>query len=143
MTIKECWNLIGRDTFLAITWELDFSQACSLHRMLMNHKNFYFTQIPDKTNDVIFLKSPKTMFLDHFWPFLVIFAWWGFFPKNSALSHMTIYGPLTACWVSEKIMSQFREKLQTDGRMDGRTNAPYFLGPFSTRRGAQEIPSQK
>ena len=32
--------------------------------MLMNHKNFHFTQIPDKTNDMIFLKSPKTIFTD-------------------------------------------------------------------------------
>ena len=38
--------------------------------MLMNHKNFHFTQIPDKTNDMIFLKSPKTLFLDRFWSFL-------------------------------------------------------------------------
>ena len=38
--------------------------------MFMNHKNFYFRQIPDKSNDVISLKSPKTMFLDHFWSFL-------------------------------------------------------------------------
>ena len=97
LTIKEYWNLIGREQFLAITWEPDFSQACSFCRMLMNHKNFHFTQIPDKTNDMIFLKSPKTMFLGHFWPFLVIFAQWGFFPKNPALSHTTIYGPLTSC----------------------------------------------
>ena len=143
LTIKEYWNLIGREPFLAITWEPGFSQACSFRRMLMNLKNFHLTQIPDKTNDTIFLKSPKILFWGHFWSILVIFAWWGFFPKNPALSHITIYGPPTACWVSEKIMSQFREKLQTDGRMDGRTNAPYFLGPFSTRRGAQEIPSQK
>ena len=34
--------------------------------MLMNHNNFCFTQIPDKTNDVIFLKSPKILFLGHF-----------------------------------------------------------------------------
>ena len=34
--------------------------------MLMNRKNFHFTQIPDETNDVIFLKSPETIFLDHF-----------------------------------------------------------------------------
>ena len=65
--------------------------------MLMNHKNFRFLQIPDKTNDVIFLKRPKTMFLGRFCPFLVIFARWGFFPKNPALSHTTIYGPLTPC----------------------------------------------
>ena len=36
----------------------------------MNHNNFRFTQIPDKTNDMIFLKSPKTMFLGHFRLFL-------------------------------------------------------------------------
>ena len=36
----------------------------------MNHKNVHFTQIPEKTNDVIFLKSPKTMFWTHFWSFL-------------------------------------------------------------------------
>ena len=94
--IKEYWNIIGREPFLAITWEPDFSQACSFRRMLINHKNFRFAQIPDKTNDVIFLKSPKTLFLGH-WPFLVIFARWGFFPKNPALSHINIYGPLTPC----------------------------------------------
>ena len=38
--------------------------------MLMNHKNFRFTQIADKTIDMIFLKSPKTLFLGHFWSFL-------------------------------------------------------------------------
>ena len=52
----------------AFTWELDFPQACSFLRILMNRKNFDFTQIPDKTNNAIFLKSPKTMFLGHFWP---------------------------------------------------------------------------
>ena len=76
--IKEYWNLVGQEQFLATTWEPDFFQACSFHRMLMNHKNFRFTQIPDKTNDMIFLK---------------IF----FFPKNPALSRITIYGPLTPC----------------------------------------------
>ena len=70
LMIKEYWNLIGQEPFLAITCELDFSQACSLRRMLMNHNNFHFTQIPDKTNDMIFLKNPKTMFLDHFRSFL-------------------------------------------------------------------------
>ena len=72
MTVKEYWNLTGQEPFLAITLEADFSQACSFQRMLINHKNIDFTQTPDKTNDMIFLKSPKTMFLGHFWPFLVI-----------------------------------------------------------------------
>ena len=73
LTIKEYWNLIDREQFLAITWEVDFSQACNFHRMLMKHKNFRFTQIPENTNDMIFLKCPKTLFLGHFdhsaqWP---------------------------------------------------------------------------
>ena len=34
--------------------------------MLMNHKNFCFTEIADETNDMIFLKSPKTLFLGRF-----------------------------------------------------------------------------
>ena len=62
--IKEYRNLIDREWFLVITWEPDFSQSCSFRRMLMNHTNF------DKTNDMIFLKSPKTIFLvifDLFW----------------------------------------------------------------------------
>ena len=71
LIIKEYWNLIGQEAFLPITWELDFSQAWSFRRMLMNHNNFHFTQIADKANDVIFLKSPKTMFLGHFRPFLL------------------------------------------------------------------------
>ena len=117
MTIKEYWNLIAQEPFLAITSEPGFSQKCSFHRMLMNHKNFHLTQIPDKTNDAIFLKSPKTKFMGHF---LVIFAWWGFFPKNPALSHATIYGPLTACYLLEKTNEPIPRKL-TDRWKDGHT----------------------
>ena len=75
--IKEYWNLIGQEPFLALTWEPDFSQARSFCRMLINHKNFHFTQIPDKTNIVMFLNGSKTMFLGHFWPL-------GIFSKKSA-----------------------------------------------------------
>ena len=97
LTIKEYWNLISQEPFLATTWETDFSQACSFCKMLMNHKSLRLTQIPDKTNDMIFLKSPKTLFLAYFWPFLAISAQWGFYSKNQVLSQKTIYGPLTQC----------------------------------------------
>ena len=86
--IKEYWNLISREQFFSLTWELDFSQAYSFPRILMNHKNFDFTQIPEKTNDMIFLKSSKTMFLGHFWPFLPE----GDFFQKIQLSNTTIYG---------------------------------------------------
>ena len=60
--------------------------------MLMNHKNFHFTQIPDKTNDVIFLKCPKTMFLgrfDHFGHFSQM----GIFSKKSGCHTEVDMGP--------------------------------------------------
>ena len=83
------WRLKNTEISLA---ESHFSQACSFRRMLMNHKNFHSTQIPDKTNDAIFL-SPKTMFLGHFWPFLVILPDGDFFLKIW-LCHTQLYmGP--------------------------------------------------
>ena len=63
----------------------------------MNHKNFDVTQIPDKTNDVIFLKSQKTMFLGHFWSFLPD----GDFFQKIAVTHNYIY---------PNIMLSFRKK---------------------------------
>ena len=39
-----------------ITSEADFFQACSFRKILIIHKNFRFTLIPDETNGVIFLK---------------------------------------------------------------------------------------
>ena len=46
---------------LAINLELGFSQASSFDRILMTHKNFHFTSSPNKSNDKIFLKGPKTL----------------------------------------------------------------------------------
>ena len=135
--IKEYWNLIDQETFLAITWEPDFSQAYSFRRMLMNHKNFHFlTQISDKTNNVISLKSPKTMFLGHFWPFLPDRD---FFQKLRLCYTQLYMGPYHHAKLQEKLMSQPRENLRADGRTerrrDRRTDRPYFIGPFWPRPG--------
>ena len=107
------WRLKNTETSLTkshfwLTWEPDFSQACSFRRMLMNHKNFHFTQISDKTNDMVFLKSPKTMFLGHFWPFFPD----GDFFQKIRLPHATIYGPLTPChiWTPKTPNTKFSEK---------------------------------
>ena len=101
--MQNFWAQIGPFPQMRIFENQIFSQGCSFCRMLMNQKNFHFTQIPGKTNDIIFLKSPKTK--NHvFEPFLTIFARWGFFPKNPALSHTTIYGPLTT------MLTKFQKK---------------------------------
>ena len=118
LMIKEDWNLIGQEPFLALTWELDFSQACSFCRMLMNLNNFHFTQVPDKTNDMIFLQSPKTMFLGHFRSFLHN----GNFFQKIWLCHTQLYmDPKHHAKFQKKMMSQSRENLRTDRRMDGQT----------------------
>ena len=60
--------------------------------MLMNHKNFRFTQIPDKTDYVIFLNSPKKPF---FGPFLTIFGDFypmGIFSKKSGYNTQLYMG---------------------------------------------------
>ena len=139
MTIKEYWNLIGQERFLASTWEQNFSQACSFCRMLMNHKNFHFTQIPDKTNDVILLKYPKTMFLGHFWPILVIFALGIFSKKFGSVTHHYIWAPNTMKnFFSEKTSELIPRKL-TDRWKDGRKDkwTPYFIAPFQPRLGVK------
>ena len=127
MAIKEYWNLIE-----------------SFCKMLMNHKNFHLIQVPDKTNDTIFLKSPKTLFLGQFWPFLVIFAWWGFFQKNPALSNATIYGLLTPCLVLKKTKKPIEKTYQqTERRMEGWTERwtgrPYRDLPGEARCPARAI----
>ena len=94
----------------------------------MNHRNFHFTQIPDKTNDKVFLNSPETMLLDHFWPFWSFLPNEVFFQNILALLHTAIYGPLTPCEVSEKTDEPNLRKL-TDKQKDGwRTHRPYFIG---------------
>ena len=123
LTITEYWNLIGREPFLAITWELDFSQACSFCRMLMSHKKFHFTQSSDKTNDLDFIKKYKNHALGSVLTIFVHFCPMGIFSKNLALSH-TIYGSLTQCIFSEKTNEPIPRKLtdrRKDGRMDGQT----------------------
>ena len=119
----EYWNLIGWEPF---TWELDFSQACNFLRMLMNHKNFDFKKIPDKNNAVIFLKSPKTMFLGQFWPFLP----YGFFFQKIQLCLTKLYMNFWHAKFQKKIITQSQENLWAD-----KSN---FIESFPPRPRAQQ-----
>ena len=56
--------------------------------MLKDYKKFRFAPIPDKNNDLIFLKSPKTLLFGPFEPFLTLV-----FSKYPALSHIAKYEP--------------------------------------------------
>ena len=141
MEIKEYWNLIGQGPLLAITWELEFSQACGFHRMYhKNHKNFHFTQIWDKTNATIFLKVQKqflTMF-GHFCPN------GDFFQKNPVLSHNYKWAPKTMLSFRKKPMNQSRENFRTDRRRDRRMEGwtdrqTCLIGPFRPRLGIQKL----
>ena len=109
--------------------------------MLMNHKNFHFTQISDNTNDVIFLKSPKTIIFGSFLTIFGQFCPMGIFsnPKNLALSHKAIYGPPTPRSVSEKTNYPIPTKpmdRQKDRQKDGQTL--FLIGPFLLGLGVQK-----
>ena len=67
------------------------------------------------------------------------FCQWRFFPKNPAVTHNYIWAPNTMLSFRKKLMSQSRENLWTDGRMDGKTDKPYFIGHFRLRPGIQQI----
>ena len=125
LTINKYSNLIGRQPFLAITWETDFSLTCSFHRILMDHKNFHFKPIADKNNDLIFLKSPQTLF---FGPFLTIFGHFclmGIFSKNShSVTHNFIWAPNTMLSfrkTNEPLLRKLMDRLK-DGRKEGQTD---------------------
>ena len=77
-------ELWGRRIFGRNNLRIRFFPRYSFHRMLMDHKNFHFTPILDQTNEQTndFLKKSKNPVFEPFWPFLVIFAKWGFIIKK-------------------------------------------------------------
>ena len=78
------WWLKNTEISLAEShFSQDFSQAWRLCRMLINHKNFHFTQIPDKNKDMLFQNEFETACVLR----NAVFWYFG--------SHTTIYGPLT------------------------------------------------
>ena len=121
--IKEYWNLIGREPFLSLTWELDFSQAWSFRRMLINHKNFDFTQIPDKNN---------TMFLGHFGLFL---------PNADVFQKIQLCH--TQLYMAPNIKLSFRKNIRANPKKtyrqtEGGTDRSYFIRLFQPRPGIQQ-----
>ena len=84
LTIKEYWNLIGPEPLFAIIWETRFFPSMQFSQNVNESEGLSLTQIRDKTNDKIFLKSPKTMYLGHFWAFL---PKWRFFPEKCRSQH--------------------------------------------------------
>ena len=81
--------------------------------MLMNHKNFRLTQITDKTDDVVFLKSQKTLLLGNSGSAMHNYIWVA--PNNRLRFRKT----------NEPILRKLIER-----HKDGRTDRPYFIGPF-------------
>ena len=63
--------------FQAITQEQEFSQIWGLYSKIDNTINFYLRTFPAKINRKMFQNNGKTLFLGHFWSFLL------FLPKGS------------------------------------------------------------
>ena len=95
--LKKYWRLKNTEislveSFLVITSVLDFSQAWSFHRMLMNHSNFHFTQIPAETN-VVFFKKSKNHVLGQFLTIFSQFCPMGILSKKSDCHTQLYMGP--------------------------------------------------
>ena len=72
-----------------------------------------------------------------FWPIFPIFGAKKNFLKNLALSRTTSYGFLASCQNLEKTNDTIPRK-HPDRRNDGRTDSPYFIGPFRLPPGVQK-----
>ena len=60
------------------------------------------------------------------------------FPKNRALSLLSVYGPLTSCKITEKTNEPIQRKVRygrTNRRTDGRMDRDEFIGSFRKIRG--------
>ena len=73
-----------------------------------------------------------------FWPIFPIFGAKKIFLENPALSRTTSYGFLAPCQNLEKVNDTIQRK-HPDRWKDGRTDRPYFIGPFQLPPGVQKI----
>ena len=113
---------------LAIIWKPDFCQTCSSCKMLKDHSYFHFRAFSDKTNDMIFLKIPKTLFSYQFWLFLVFFSQRAFFSKSPlhtsprSPSSKQSFGIKQKIWFQENCQTDERWRVKrTGGLKDGKT----------------------
>ena len=114
--------------------EREFSQIWDLHRKLANHNTLHFRSFLAKCNDSILRKSQKTLFLGLFGHFFPIFWKMRVFPKNRALSLLSLYGPLTSYKISKKTNEPIPRKVHY-ARTHGRTDRPEFIGPIRLKTG--------
>lgn len=95
-TVKGYWRLKNIQMRLAKCFLWMLGHACSkmidsscssylrsstVKKSKSDVNQHHLTSFPDKTNDAILLKSPKTLHLGHFWPYLIISAQMGFSHK--------------------------------------------------------------
>ena len=73
---------------------------------------------------------------NRFWPIFLIFGTKNFFLQNPTLSRTTSYEFLASCQNLEITNDTIPRKCP-DRRIDGRTDRPYFIGPFQVMPGAQ------
>ena len=102
--------------------------------------NFHY-----RSNSVKMTKFSNKLKKPCFWPISGPFSQFSgkkiFFPETPALSRTTSYEFLAPCQISEITNDTIPRRAGggTERRKDGRTDRPYFIGPFRLLPGVQKI----
>ena len=121
------------ENILAHIQEQEFYQTWDLCRSTAHNINFHFRSTSAKINDQIFHQIQKTLFLTLFGSIFLILGAKKIFPEILAMSCTTSFEFLAPCQNLEKINYIIPRKCpdrQKNGWKDGRTDRPYFIGPF-------------
>ena len=122
--------------FWSISQEQHFSQIEDLYRNTANNINFHYRTHSGKIKNSLISKNP---IFACFGPFSQFLGAKKVFPKNLACT--TWQGFLVPCRNSEKPNDPISRK-QPNGQLDGRTDRPYFIGPFQLLLGVQKVQLQ-
>ena len=120
------WKILQSD-WLRTFWPISRTKtfpSMDLCRAKANNINFHYRPNSVKINNKI---------LAYFGPIFPILKTKKIFQENLALPHTTLHLILASCQNSEKIIHTIPRKhpdKQKDRRKYGRTERPYFIGPF-------------
>ena len=125
--IKKSCNMIGLEHFGPYPKNKNFPK----YAICAGPQQIIWISSIDQIQQKLMTKFSNKLKKPCFWPILALFPNFGKknFPEYPALPGTTSYEFLAPCQISEKFNDTIPRK-RLDRRTDGRTDRPYFIGPF-------------